>query len=51
MRVDKHVDNVQNPSDSNEYYRWEIISFNYAIFKRLNNQNYIPFFNSRISRP
>lgn len=39
MRVDKHVDNVQNPSDSKEYFRWEIILINYEIFIGLNNQS------------
>jgi len=26
MRVEKPVDNVQNPSYSNEYFLWEIFS-------------------------
>jgi hypothetical protein len=31
MRVEKHVDNVQNLCDSKGYFLWEIISFHYAI--------------------
>ncbi len=51
MRVEKHVDNVQNPCDFNEYFRWEIIYKNYVISNRLNNRRYIPFFNNLISLP
>lgn len=51
MRVEKRVDNVQNPCDFNEYFLWEIILCHYAISNTLNKRVYMPFLRSLISRP